>query len=124
MIKFKLTGDEKPIYVLGLEKINLDRIVDNNPVYFDMQDLGLSGQMFIMYEATSIAFTKELTTTTYVLVLHEAELEKLRAGGSVSTDLAGFGLEGTLVMFSRETKAAMLDYLGLDGLGRPKHEHH
>lgn len=122
MIKFKLVGDEKPVYVLGLEKINLDRIVDNNPVYFDMQDLGLSGQMFIMYEATSIAFTKELTAMTYVLVLHEAELEKLRAGGYVSTNLAGFGLEGTLIMFSRETKSAMLDYLGLDGLGRLKSE--
>ena len=53
MIKVKMGG----LYILGLSAENIKRLKDDQPIYFDLAELGLKGKMSIIYGETEQSLT-------------------------------------------------------------------
>lgn len=59
MLKAKATlADGRPLYVLGLSELNLQRLREGKPIFFDMCEIGGTGQMVIFWGETEVEMAK------------------------------------------------------------------
>lgn len=61
MLKAKATlHDGRPLYMIGLSEGNLERLRQRRPIWFDMSEIGGSGQMLIFWGPTEESMAEEL----------------------------------------------------------------
>lgn len=61
MLKLRITRqDGKPMIILGLSAMNIEKLEDGMPIQFDMAELGLVGTLAIMAGDTEQSMMEEL----------------------------------------------------------------
>jgi len=60
MIKAKGTINGTPIYLMGLSEQNIQLLKEGKPILFDGSEIGISGNVVIMYGETELHIQDEL----------------------------------------------------------------
>lgn len=61
MIKATFTGiDGRPVYLFGLTEMNLNKLRQGKPIAFDLESIGGTGHVTIMYGSTEAEIAHEL----------------------------------------------------------------
>jgi hypothetical protein len=60
MLKIRLGGDGPPVIVLGLSRVNVERLMRDEPIRFDLAEVGMQGAMVIVGGETDRAVVAQL----------------------------------------------------------------
>lgn len=62
MIKALIKGndDERPLLVFGLSRMNIERLLAGKPMHFAVDELGIAGDILILYGQTEQTMLAEL----------------------------------------------------------------